>query len=249
MTRVTISLLLIGHFLGDFYFQNNKLALSKEKNFNDLLIHSSIYGLSIFFISLPVISQGLIKWLLLIAILHFAVDWLKFYINRKFKLNVKGKTRLYFIDQLNHIIVIILIVMIIGFLPETIEYTVPVINISNKLNINIDPFIYWALAVLIIIKPFSVTIRKVLYQYQPTTVDKEEFGHPGAGSLIGILERLLILLMLSQNQYTAIGFVLTAKSIARYNKIIENPQFSEYYLLGTLLSILLVVLAYILIIK
>lgn len=96
-------------------------------------------------------------------------------------------------------------------------------------------------------KPVSITIRKVLYRYQPTTADAEDMGHPGAGALIGILERLIILVMLAQNQYGAIGFVLTAKSIARYNKIAENPQFSEYYLLGTLLSMLLVIITYLMI--
>ncbi|GMA43371.1 hypothetical protein GCM10025853_08280 [Tetragenococcus halophilus subsp. halophilus DSM 20339] len=50
--------------------------------------------------------------------------------------------------------------------------------------------------------------------------------------------------MLYANQYAAIGFVLTAKSIARYNKIAEDPKFAEYYLLGTLLSSLLVIASF-----
>lgn len=37
-------------------------------------------------------------------------------------------------------------------------------------------------------------------------------------------------------EYSAIGLVLTAKSIARYDKIAHEPEFAEYYLLGTLLS-------------
>jgi hypothetical protein len=38
------------------------------------------------------------------------------------------------------------------------------------------------------------------------------------------------------NQYAAMGLVLTAKSIARYDKITKDEKFAEYYLLGTLLS-------------
>ena len=53
--------------------------------------------------------------------------------------------------------------------------------------------------------------------------------------------------MLYAGQWTAIGFVLTAKSVARYNKISEDPQFAEYYLLGTLLSSLLIMVSYYLI--
>lgn len=69
-------------------------------------------------------------------------------------------------------------------------------------------------------------------------------GHPNAGAMIGILERTIIMLLLAVNQFAAIGFVLTAKSIARYNKIVEDPRFSEYYLLGTLSSVLLAVLTH-----
>lgn len=37
---------------------------------------------------------------------------------------------------------------------------------------------------------------------------------------------------------SAVGLVLTAKSIARYDKIAKEQDFAEYYLLGTLLSTL-----------
>ena len=38
--------------------------------------------------------------------------------------------------------------------------------------------------------------------------------------------------------------LFTAKSIARYKKIADDPEFSEYYLLGTLLSAMLVIGTY-----
>ena len=62
--------------------------------------------------------------------------------------------------------------------------------------------------------------------------------------MIGIFERYIIFLLLFIGQYGAIGLVLTAKSIARYNKMTEDPQFAEYYLLGTLLSMALVMTIY-----
>ena len=43
-------------------------------------------------------------------------------------------------------------------------------------------------------------------------------------------------IFLSIGQYSAVGLVLTAKSIARYDKISKDQVFAEYYLLGTLLS-------------
>lgn len=61
------------------------------------------------------------------------------------------------------------------------------------------------------------------------------------GRQIDTIERMIMLFFMSGNQYAAIGFVLTAKSIARYDKITKNEKFAEYYLLGTLLSTLCVI--------
>lgn len=55
------------------------------------------------------------------------------------------------------------------------------------------------------------------------------------GSLIGILEREIILMLGLMQQFGAIGFVLTAKSLARYKQL-EDKDFAEKYLVGTLLS-------------
>ena len=43
------------------------------------------------------------------------------------------------------------------------------------------------------------------------------------------------------NQFGLIGFVLTAKSIARFKQM-ENKNFAEKYLIGTLTSFLIVLI-------
>jgi len=53
---------------------------------------------------------------------------------------------------------------------------------------------------------------------------------------IGIIERILILTFVLLNQYTAITIIFAAKSIARFNEL-KDRKISEYYLIGTLLSI------------
>lgn len=62
-------------------------------------------------------------------------------------------------------------------------------------------------------------------------------GGSPAGKYIGILERLLILTLVLSDSLAGVGFVFTAKSIARYNEIAERREFAEYYLIGTLLSL------------
>jgi hypothetical protein len=90
-----------------------------------------------------------------------------------------------------------------------------------------------------------VTVKRLTARYRPEDDGKDVRN---AGAWIGALERLLILLLMSVGQYAAIGLVLTAKSVARYNKIAESKQFAEYYLLGTLLSALFAVGSYLLLI-
>ena len=66
----------------------------------------------------------------------------------------------------------------------------------------------------------------------------------GAGALVGILERFLCAVFIVLGQYSAVGLTMTAKSIARYDQITKNPAFAEYYLIGTLYSILYTVVLY-----
>lgn len=57
----------------------------------------------------------------------------------------------------------------------------------------------------------------------------EVFHHLPAGqewTLPAGLERLITLLLLSVQRYAAIGLILTAKSIARYDRISKNRQFA-----------------------
>ncbi|AXI10300.1 DUF3307 domain-containing protein [Oceanobacillus sp. 143] len=57
------------------------------------------------------------------------------------------------------------------------------------------------------------------------------------GRTIGYIERLLVLILTYYAAYPAIAFIITAKSIARFKQM-EDRDFAEYFLLGTLLSML-----------
>ena len=54
---------------------------------------------------------------------------------------------------------------------------------------------------------------------------------------IGIFERLIVVALSLLAQYSAIAFVFTANSIARFKEIENNQGFAEVYLLGTLASV------------
>ena len=56
------------------------------------------------------------------------------------------------------------------------------------------------------------------------------------GATIGALERLLIVVLLLTGAEAAVGFVIAAKTIARFKQL-DDRGFAEYYLLGTLASV------------
>ena len=96
---------------------------------------------------------------------------------------------------------------------------------------------------MIIHKPANIMIQNLIGNYKPKTkVDSTEIKFDNnVGRVIGTVERVIMFILIYMNQYSATGLVLTAKSIARYNKIANEKDFAEYYLLGTLISLGIVI--------
>ncbi len=240
MLKEVLYLFLIGHLLGDYYFQSDKMGEKKEYYFLTLLLHACLYTGAKFISILPVYNDDLIYTVLLISGAHFVIDFVKYYI----VVDEKYKTKVFIIDQLLHIITIFSAVIMMNNAHITVRYHEMLGRMDRE---SLMLIISWTLLILFIIKPVSVMIKQTLLKYTPENLTSDDHGHDNAGAFIGILERIMILVLLALNQYTMIGLVLTAKSITRYSKITEDPQFSEYYLLGTLLSTLSVVLSFIMI--
>lgn len=93
-----------------------------------------------------------------------------------------------------------------------------------------------------ILDPASVFIRKLFISISPKTYPKIYSEELKAGNIIGKLERTIIAILLLNNQFGAMGFVLTAKSIARFKQM-EDKNFAEKYLIGTLTSLFIVLLS------
>lgn len=66
-------------------------------------------------------------------------------------------------------------------------------------------------------------------------VDEREYN---TGRIIGMLERIFVFVFVLAGQYAAVGFILAAKGVARFQDF-KNRTFAEYVLIGTLISTLL----------
>ena len=91
-----------------------------------------------------------------------------------------------------------------------------------------------------------VLIRSVL-ELSSLQMRRDEDRTAGAidvarGRAIGALERALALTLVLLGEYGAVGWIIAAKSLARF-KALEEREFAEYFLIGTLSSFLLAVLA------
>ncbi|UZE01912.1 hypothetical protein [Pseudomonas mediterranea] len=117
------------------------------------------------------------------------------------------------------------------------------ISENNAANLQVSltklittPLLVVGLAYISMLRPASAMISTIL---SPWIKEIDNTGSlANAGTLIGYLERLLILTFVLLEQWEAVGFLLTAKSILRFNEI-QNAKvrsISEYVLLGTLLS-------------
>lgn len=75
-------------------------------------------------------------------------------------------------------------------------------------------------------------------QYSYMVFNKHDLSR---GKLIGYIERLLVILLTYYGSYPAIAFIVTAKSIARFKQM-DDRDWAEYFLLGTLTSMFLGIL-------
>lgn len=233
------------HVLGDFYLQTDIISKKKISNYKYVMLHSIIYA-AVFCVGTIIIwSLQIAIAILVLSVLHFLIDSIK-YLYIKYDNHV-SESIIYCTDQCIHILSLIIAVIIFKYCNYNIAFLPEAKGFLNLFTDNGMAALRWVCIILIVCKPANITIKKMLSRYKPSS--KNENGDntvKNVGAFIGTLERIIIVLLLSVNQYAAIGLVLTAKSVARYDKISKDPPFAEYYLLGTLLSTLLVILTYLL---
>lgn len=85
----------------------------------------------------------------------------------------------------------------------------------------------------------AIALRTLLPS--PSSADGEE-GLARAGLYIGWLERFLMFSAFLAQAWAAIGLVLAAKSVFRFDSIRRGREHAEYFVIGTLLSVSEVVL-------
>ena len=213
-----MELILLGHIIGDFYLQTDEIVSKKGNVIKYMLLHCAIYSLiiSVCFNFIYNNSGQTIHIFGIIFITHLVVDAVKQKISEKTK---KYESMVFLIDQILHLLVLIIILFYINGSLKNLKVVICMMLICAKPS---------AIFITMIFKKIS----KFKEIPEKSKSEKEEAK---IGRWIGILEREIILILGLMGQYGAIGFVLTAKSLARFNQL-NDQSFAEKYLVGTLLS-------------
>ncbi|WP_421774756.1 DUF3307 domain-containing protein [Gracilimonas sp.] len=227
-------MLVLAHLLGDFLLQpTHWIEKRRQKKWKagPLYLHGFVH-IALAFGALWVGGFSSFWFLaLMIGGTHILIDPIKAF--------AKKKRLSFFLDQMIHLLVTALSMLIIS------DFNFPEISLSSIVWKVIVAFVF-------VTKPASILIDQLLpedWGPQPSAKEikaqQDDNGLENAGEYIGILERLLILGFILTNNWSGIGFLLAAKSVFRFSDLqkAEQRKQTEYIMIGTLLSFSLAIVA------
>ncbi len=230
-----LMLLVIGHFIADFLVQTRRMAELKEKSTRHLLEHGLMTILTHLVLLIPFMSWTVAVGVAALAIVHTILDTLRIRVMGAWG----GTLAAFFLDQGLHLATVF---VLFGILKQAGAH-------KNIVLAYPQIWLPWAkqygiiLAGLVFNGRGGTAIVRRLLQSFPKVVPKQEEGGVdefAMGRTIGCLERFLVFTLVLMGQWGALGLVVAAKSIARFPEL-KDQNFSDYYLIGTLSSILVAV--------
>ena len=214
--------LLLAHLIGDFVLQSKQCVTDKNNNklkSSKLYLHTLLHGVLVL-----IVLWDFQYWLiaLIIMLTHGVIDTIKIYAQKE-----ATQTRWFIIDQLLHIISIV-VVWIIFIRPD----------LDVKFWFNNDYLWIFITALLFITYVSNIIIQVLLSNWSKAINTNSDESLSKAGKYIGMLERLFVFIFILTSHWEAIGFLLAAKSVFRFGDLKESKdrKLTEYILIGTFLS-------------
>ncbi|NAY92231.1 DUF3307 domain-containing protein [Muricauda sp. JGD-17] len=230
MTLLALKLLL-AHFIGDFALQPKHWVSNKlEKKWKSKYLY---WHIGVHLLLLLLLLQ--FKYLGLVGIIivtHYLIDLGKLALT-----NQKNFRWLFVLDQALHLFV--LAAMVYWVSPFEIDFN----TLFGEKNLLLTTFLVFVTFVC------GIIMRMFLAPYIAEIVKEDESSEGGslknAGKYIGMLERLFVFGFILVQQWSAIGLLITAKSVFRFGDLNKgkNRKLTEYVLIGTLLSFGLAILS------
>jgi Protein of unknown function (DUF3307) len=219
VASIWLTKLILAHLITDFILQPNSWVENKNsKHFASLklYLHGLITALVAFII------MGFTHWPIAVVILitHVLIDGWKSY--------QKSSITYFLIDQLMHVAVIIGCWYVAFLQWQQVSYAIKLLAENLFVLKIITAFVF-------ITTPTGILIGQFTKQWQNKIDNADSLAN--AGKWIGIIERIIVLICVLRNDFAAIGLLLAAKGILRFNEK-DRPEIkTEYLVIGTLLSI------------
>lgn len=215
-----LALLVLGHAMADFVVQTDKLV-DRKRSRRGLADHGFQVALVHVLIVAPFATLGTVVAILVLALGHVIIDQAKIVAEP----NVRWKATVFIVDQAAHVTLLVatwwVVVAFDWWLPRSLP--VPSASVTGAAVLATLYAVAW--------NGGAGIVRELLRSRGGAEVDTPN----RMGKLIGCLERWIVVTLVLLSQWAAIAFVFAAKSIARIKQI-EDREFAEYYLVGTLAS-------------
>jgi len=232
-----IIVLITAHIITDYAIQTQNMVDNKiNKQIRSYISHVLVYFMTALFLSINWFSWQLIVAVCIQTILHGIIDYFKIDLAIK---KLEYKFEIDVLDILLHFAIIWVTIIIL-------QPTYSIIKLPFNLHIPVTIEVYcgfciYVSSILFLLNGGTYLVRAILQKVNSNKEIARKKEKDNTGKLIGNLERLLLFILILFNNLVAIGFVITAKSIARFEEM-KKKSFSEYYLIGTLSSVLIAII-------
>ncbi len=218
--------MLIAHLIGDFVLQPKSWVEKRNTQIQYLFLHIAVHaGLLLLFF----INDLAGNWQNIVFLLsaHLAIDSLKIGLERNWRIK---PIYLFTLDQALHFasIAAVFFFRSNGAWQQMMQ------------QLQVDKLLVGIIALLLLVFAIPITIRLFFSKWHKESDfnNKRKTTLFNAGTIIGIMERLMILGFVLLDMNEGIGFLLAAKSIFRFGDLTNarDTKFTEYVMIGTLLS-------------
>ena len=172
---------------------------------------------------------GVIAWVVLLGYQYFRLNFV----------HPRGIVQKIFLNQATTLLILFLISLFLGHLNEYGTRFIELLHISIDLE-EYNQFLILMVLVSVNAKPVAGFIHRIML-INALEPDLDPIS-ARSGYLIGMLERMILILLGMNSRFESIGIILAIKSLARFKQL-EDRIFAERYLVGTLLSLMIAIIS------
>lgn len=207
-----LALLLLGHVLGDFIFQTDEMAKNKHQ-IGPLLSHSGIVIVVHVVAFIPLLTLQTALIVVAIGVFHFLTDA----VSARLRHQRATSAHLFLSDQTAHLLIILVGWSMMDSSALTVAPVVTALGGEARLPwAELTTGALYVSAFVFAHEGGNTIVRGVLPEEGPESEEEDDLE---AGSLIGSLERWIIILLGLAGRWEAVALVVAAKSVARFEEL------------------------------